>query len=210
MIIKEENEVERVDEFGRLIGRKMAVLESKRRSKCVDGLKDREARRRKRLIHWCDKLGLKVLSDIGQYGDGEKHTENSRNTENNTKSDKTESTVKSSLKIEIKRAMKGHNAQMSNGDAGKGGDGGDGGKSGEMDEFWKEMEGVSGGEGEGSAGSVSCSAADAGVEIKVEKIVKIEMGEKLPKRVNFESLRAQKRALLIEIERVVIEVEREV
>lgn len=58
---KEEVEEEKVDAFGRLIGRKAAVLENKRRSKCVEGLRDRELKRRKRLEQWCRKLGVRPL-----------------------------------------------------------------------------------------------------------------------------------------------------
>jgi hypothetical protein len=63
-VVKQEEEEEKVDAFGRLIGRKVAVLESKRRSKCIDGLKDREARRRKRLQLWCEKLGLESFPEV--------------------------------------------------------------------------------------------------------------------------------------------------
>jgi hypothetical protein len=61
IIKKEEIEEEKVDAFGRLIGRKAAVLENKRRSKCVEGLGDRELKRRKRLEQWCSKLGVLPL-----------------------------------------------------------------------------------------------------------------------------------------------------
>jgi hypothetical protein len=63
-VVKQEEEEEKVDAFGRLIGRKVAVLESKRRSKCIDGLKDREARRRNRLQLWCEKLGLESFPEV--------------------------------------------------------------------------------------------------------------------------------------------------
>ena len=61
IIKKEEAEEEKVDAFGRLIGRKAAVLENRRRSKCVEGLLDRELKRRKRLEQWCRKLGVLPL-----------------------------------------------------------------------------------------------------------------------------------------------------
>ena len=61
IIKKEEAEEEKVDAFGRLIGRKVAVLENRRRSKCIEGLCDRELKRRKRLEQWCIKLGLQAI-----------------------------------------------------------------------------------------------------------------------------------------------------
>ena len=75
VVVKQEEEEEKVDAFGRLIGRKAAVLESKRRSKCIDGLKDREARRRKRLQLWCEKLGLEHFPEVNADNG---HTESDR------------------------------------------------------------------------------------------------------------------------------------
>jgi hypothetical protein len=75
VVVKQEEEEEKVDAFGRLIGRKAAVLESKRRSKCIDGLKDREVRRRKRLQLWCEKLGLEHFPEVNADNG---HTESDR------------------------------------------------------------------------------------------------------------------------------------
>ena len=75
VVVKQEEEEEKVDAFGRLIGRKAAVLESKRKSKCIDGLKDREARRRKRLQLWCEKLGLEFFPEVNADNG---HTESDR------------------------------------------------------------------------------------------------------------------------------------
>ena len=75
VVVKQEEEEEKVDAFGRLIGRKAAVLESKRRSKCIEGLKDREARRRKRLQLWCEKLGLEHFPEVNPDNG---HTESDR------------------------------------------------------------------------------------------------------------------------------------
>ena len=59
-VVEEKNE-EQVDSFGRLMVRKVAVLEKKRRSKNIEGLLGRERNRRKRINNWCCKLGLPVL-----------------------------------------------------------------------------------------------------------------------------------------------------
>ena len=75
VVVKQEEEEEKVDAFGRLIGRKAAVLESKRRSKCIEGLKDRESRRRKRLQLWCEKLGLEHFPEVNADNG---HTESDR------------------------------------------------------------------------------------------------------------------------------------
>ena len=76
IIKKEEVEEEKVDAFGRLIGRKAAVLENKRRSKCVEGLGDRELKRRKRLEQWCSKLGVLPLppADFNSYTNNQSTT----------------------------------------------------------------------------------------------------------------------------------------
>ena len=59
-VVEEKNE-EQVDSFGRLMVRKVAVLEKKRRSKNIEGLLGRERNRRKRINNWCCKLGLPVF-----------------------------------------------------------------------------------------------------------------------------------------------------
>ena len=44
--VAEEETEEKVDQFGRLMVRKVAMIESRRRSKYFDGLKNRELKRR--------------------------------------------------------------------------------------------------------------------------------------------------------------------
>ena len=70
-VVEEKNE-EQVDSFGRLMVRKVAVLEKKRRSKNIEGLLGRERNRRKRINNWCCKLGLPVF----QEGHSEEHSNN--------------------------------------------------------------------------------------------------------------------------------------
>ena len=73
-VVEEETE-ERVDEFGRLIVRKVAMIESKRRSKCIDGLKDRELKRRKRIEMWCQRKVVHGIpsADFLQLKEAEKY-----------------------------------------------------------------------------------------------------------------------------------------
>lgn len=54
-------EEELVDSFGRQIGRKVAVLEGKKRSKCIEELPTRELKRRVRLQRWCERLDIRTL-----------------------------------------------------------------------------------------------------------------------------------------------------
>ena len=72
VIIKKEEVAkgeEKVDAFGRLIGRKAVVLESKRRTKCIEGLGDRELKRRKRLQQWCVKLDIHAVPSADFHSD---------------------------------------------------------------------------------------------------------------------------------------------
>ena len=70
----EEKNEEQVDSFGRLMVRKVAVLEKKRRSKNIEGLLGRERNRRKRIDNWCCKLGLPVL--LKEYSEESSKKEN--------------------------------------------------------------------------------------------------------------------------------------
>ena len=72
-VVEEKNE-EQVDSFGRLMVRKVAVLEKKRRSKNIEGLLGRERNRRKRIDNWCCKLGLPVL--LKEYSEESSKKEN--------------------------------------------------------------------------------------------------------------------------------------
>ena len=93
-VVEEKNE-EQVDSFGRLMVRKVAVLEKKRRSKNIEGLLGRERNRRKRINNWCCKLGLPVFLE----GHSEEHSNNeNRNREYDNDDNKTKIKIENGTK----------------------------------------------------------------------------------------------------------------
>lgn len=97
-----------MDEFGRLIGRKAAVLAVKRLSECIIQLPDRENKRRKRLYSKCNTLGIKtdkyetIFGENGENGNYDKNDNigNGKGTEGNMKSS-------GEVPVPVKSALKG-------------------------------------------------------------------------------------------------------
>ena len=92
----EEKNEEQVDSFGRLMVRKVAVLEKKRRSKNIEGLLGRERNRRKRINNWCCKLGLPVL--VKEHS--EEYSEEHSNNEIKSRNRQDDNDDKTKIKIE--------------------------------------------------------------------------------------------------------------